>query len=307
MLREWTDSAFARAFKRFAQLAVVGIALAGLTACGGGGSESSTPSTPTPTPTPTPTIPVTPPSAASIRFTIVDNCNDSRGLEYRFFEQTTSNRQNTGRSWPGGIRFYSSTGYEVPNTVTLSCQAGRGACYGGRINGLPASSFGAGFDGRRRCTNCCLSCGQQSSQIRIGCPGSTTPTPTPIPTSTAYVAVYAGQNNSETAWGLGTGSSASEAERDAERICELGGITCTTRIRGIPNACGAVAISECDRDQGCGTPAFGIASHSTRRGAEASAIQVCERFTTRGVNLGTCRVATNSDRGAAVRCVGTAQ
>ena len=61
MLRERTDYAFARAFKRGAQLALVGIALASLTACGGRGG-SSTPAkapapaeTPDPTPTPKPT------------------------------------------------------------------------------------------------------------------------------------------------------------------------------------------------------------------------------------------------------------
>ena len=61
MLRERTDYAFARAFKRGAQLAVAGIALAGLAACGGGGGGSSTPakdpapaSDPAPAPTPTP-------------------------------------------------------------------------------------------------------------------------------------------------------------------------------------------------------------------------------------------------------------
>ena len=60
LLREMTDPAFAHSFKRFAQLAVVGLALAGLTACGGGGGGSSTPAetaptTPTPDPDPTPT------------------------------------------------------------------------------------------------------------------------------------------------------------------------------------------------------------------------------------------------------------
>ena len=55
MLRERTDPAFARAFKRIAQLALLGIALAGLTSCGGGGS--STPKTATPAETPTPTPP----------------------------------------------------------------------------------------------------------------------------------------------------------------------------------------------------------------------------------------------------------
>ena len=47
LLREMTDPAFAHSVKRFAQCAVVGLALAGLAACGGG---SSTPAKVTPTP-----------------------------------------------------------------------------------------------------------------------------------------------------------------------------------------------------------------------------------------------------------------
>ena len=69
MLREMTSSALAHPFKRFAQCVVVGLALAGLAACGGGGGGSSTPAetaptTPDPTPAPTPStppeIPITP-------------------------------------------------------------------------------------------------------------------------------------------------------------------------------------------------------------------------------------------------------
>ena len=66
MLRKRTDSASARSFKRIAQLTLVGIALAGLAACGGGGGGSSTPAkdpTPAPDPASTPTppeIPITP-------------------------------------------------------------------------------------------------------------------------------------------------------------------------------------------------------------------------------------------------------
>ena len=64
-----TSSALAHSFKRFAQGAVLGLALAGLAACGGGGGGSSTPAETTPTPTtpdpaptpmPPPEIPITP-------------------------------------------------------------------------------------------------------------------------------------------------------------------------------------------------------------------------------------------------------
>ena len=71
MLHEMTNR-FAHSFKRFAQIAVVGFAMAGLTACGGGGSSTpagTTPSTPTPTPTtptpPTSEIPITPPPTSA--------------------------------------------------------------------------------------------------------------------------------------------------------------------------------------------------------------------------------------------------
>ena len=55
LLREMTSSALARSFKRFAQGAVAGLALAGLAACGGGGGGGS--ASPAPT---TPEIPITP-------------------------------------------------------------------------------------------------------------------------------------------------------------------------------------------------------------------------------------------------------
>ena len=66
MLRERTDSASPRSFKRIARLAMVGIALAGLTGCGGGGGGGSSTAAKAPTPTP-PEIPITPtPGGGSI-------------------------------------------------------------------------------------------------------------------------------------------------------------------------------------------------------------------------------------------------
>ena len=54
LLREMTSSALAHSFKRFAQCAVAGLALAGLAACGGGGSSTPAETTPDPEPTPCP-------------------------------------------------------------------------------------------------------------------------------------------------------------------------------------------------------------------------------------------------------------
>ena len=60
MLPEMTDSAVARAFRRFARGAVVGLALAGLAACGGGGGKATTTPEATPQPAPTRTPAPTP-------------------------------------------------------------------------------------------------------------------------------------------------------------------------------------------------------------------------------------------------------
>ena len=54
LLREMTSYAFAHSFKRFAQCAVAGLALAGLAACGGGGSSTPARTAPTPMEDPTP-------------------------------------------------------------------------------------------------------------------------------------------------------------------------------------------------------------------------------------------------------------
>ena len=61
LLREMTSSALAPSFKRFARCAVLGLALAGLAACGGGGGSSTPAATAPTTPTPStpPEIPIT--------------------------------------------------------------------------------------------------------------------------------------------------------------------------------------------------------------------------------------------------------
>ena len=67
MLPEMTDSAVARAFRRFARGAVVGLALTGLAACGGGGGKATTTPEATPAPAPTRTPAPTPAPEATPR------------------------------------------------------------------------------------------------------------------------------------------------------------------------------------------------------------------------------------------------
>ena len=71
LLREWTDPAFARSFKRFARCAVAGLALAGLTACGGGGGGGS--ASPAPT---TPEITITPVDPEAVPTEMFDAATD---------------------------------------------------------------------------------------------------------------------------------------------------------------------------------------------------------------------------------------
>ena len=71
LLREMTSSALAHSFKRFARCAVAGLALAGLTACGGGGGGGS--ASPAPT---TPEITITPVDPEAVPTEMFDAATD---------------------------------------------------------------------------------------------------------------------------------------------------------------------------------------------------------------------------------------
>ena len=129
--------------------------------------------TPTPRTTPTPT-PRTTPTTNTVTFHVTDACNDRRRVEYRFFEQIGGSTSNSGRSWPGGTRFWYTPGYDRTVVQRLACQAGTNVCYGARVDGNSRSYWGVGFEGDQGCTACCTRCGDTSPSnprtIRIGCP-----------------------------------------------------------------------------------------------------------------------------------------
>lgn len=107
--------------------------------------------------------------SSSLSWSVVDACNDSRRVEYRFFE--VANERNTGRSWPGGSRFYITPGYNRTVTSTLACSPGTSVAIGAQIDRDGGRwSFGAGFDGTRGCSECVYACGANTRTYRFGCP-----------------------------------------------------------------------------------------------------------------------------------------
>ncbi len=193
MLREQrTDTASLRAFKRIAQLALLGIALAGLTSCGGGGGGgSSTPPETTPTPTPTPTpdptpdptsdpdpqdpppeIPITP-TPTSISWTITDQCNDDRDMEFRFFQYSADGTPSL--VWPGEDEVYVTSGLGEAGVSNLACTSGQRVCYGARARGNTSWRWGVGLDGDEGCDKCCATCpssGTSSQSHSLTCSAS---------------------------------------------------------------------------------------------------------------------------------------
>ncbi len=117
---------------------------------------------------------------------------------------------------------------------------------------------------------------------------------------TQYGALALGGNEASFAWAFRVGATAKEAEQSALNRCrDLLGRSC--HAASFANACGAIARSECHRDQGCLRPGYGDGYGKTRAEAEAAAIRSCNQ---RGDG---CRVDTSAQGEAGALCVGTAR
>ena len=100
---------------------------------------STPPPIPPPPPTPPPSDPAPPPpEASSLTFGVVDNCNDGRNVNFRFWARprgATTITSSTPR-WPRSGGAWVTTG--VGQTVTsgaLACSVGSSICYGAEIAG----------------------------------------------------------------------------------------------------------------------------------------------------------------------------
>ena len=106
-----------------------------------------------------------PPSRPTAVFRISDACNDGSAIQYRFFQYDRWRSGNTvdGESasgvWPSSTRVYTTQGLGQTGEHRLNCTAGKGVCFGGnRRNNPSAGYWGAGIDGDKRCSRCCVRC-----------------------------------------------------------------------------------------------------------------------------------------------------
>ena len=313
LLCETTDPAFAHSFKRFAQCAVAGLALAGLAACGGGGSSTPAATAPT-TPTPSnPTeIPVTP--AAPAAFACFERDDDDDGsphfcTEYpsgtelegcppaRYEDQRVQQLQQCPRS-SGEYR------------LITECRFPEGAADG---RGGFSSSFNH-FAYYPRPLEGSL---DSSRMICEDFEGTTfhihqqpTSSPAPAPAQEQYVSISFGQrisgSSSRYGWASRTGTSASAAASNARTACESRlGSACQSTLPG-HTGCSAIAIGACPA--GCLIPAAGIAGRATRQDAQAAAIGECRRrASSAGQDGSTCRIATGDNSNPGVLCGSAAQ
>ena len=334
LLREMTDPAFAHSFKCFAQLAVAGLALAGLAACGGGGSSTPTPTTPTPAPAQMNIEPANKYLSLAIGSTINLNkqawafgvgANASAAEE----EAKTQCDRLLGESCDAASDARTDTCSAV---ATPECSGSN--CLLSNIGYAFPSDPDLGLSKQQAETVAIGDCDQNSSsacsiatsdtgQPGVACVGTegattspaprgvwTRSTPSPSPSSPDYVTFSFGWRMNTTgswswAWAGGRQTTAVAAETMAKMACEDRlGSSCATTLGPITNGCAAIAISECP--SGCQYPAFGISGRGTRQEAETAAIGTCERYTI-SVNRGTCRIASSDSTRPGVLCAGTAR
>ena len=309
MLREMTSSALAHSFKRFAQCAVAGLALAGLAACGGGGSSTPAATAPT-TPTPSnPTeIPVTPAAAAFACFSTRD---DDGGPQ--FCAEYPSGTKLEGCPPPDFEDQRVQQLQQCPRSsgeygLITECRYPEGRPGGGsstRFNHFiyyPRPLEGSLDSSRMICED------NEGTTFHIH--QQPTSSPAPAPAQEQYVSISFGQrisgSSSRYGWASRTGTSASAAASNARTACENRlGSACQSTLPG-HTGCSAIAISACPA--GCLIPAAGIAGRATRQDAQAAAIGECRRrASSAGQDGSTCRIATGDNSNPGVLCGSAAQ
>ena len=286
MLRKRTGSALTYSFQRFAHLALVCLALAGLAACGGGGGGGSTP----------PSTTLTPP----LTWVVTDQCNDNRDIDLRFFQYHRSRigAQPTSVWPPSSSAVHRTRGFGEPTTFRLACTRGQSqvVCYGGRNRGDTSGYYGRDLDGNQDCQNCCFQCPSDSSTTRrvgLTC-AARVPTTTPVtppPPPSGYGAISLGDRDiggvQRLVWSFGVGTSSSAALADARTRCASKlGESCTNFSDTIGrNQCGALVPSD--------NLVNAFAKAGSVTAATDTAVERCRSFAT-GPDQSTCRVRSGS-------------
>jgi hypothetical protein len=76
---------------------------------------------------------------------------------------------NRNNVWPGGSQIWPLRDSEF-HTYRLSCVPGEKICYGAERSGNKNAYWGIGLDGRRGCTQCCMTCGSSHRLTLNGAP-----------------------------------------------------------------------------------------------------------------------------------------
>ena len=98
---------------------------------------------------------ITPPPTAGINFTIIDGCNDNKGIEYRFFHYRNdyASGRTPNTTWPED----SERVYTRGSPHRLTCNTGQ-ICLGAKVSGGTTGYWGIGIDGDQPLKGECYTC-----------------------------------------------------------------------------------------------------------------------------------------------------
>lgn len=74
--------------------------------------------------------------------------------------------QDYNRSWPGDGEVYILDDYDT-HSYNLECRSGEKICYGAWVRGDSDSYWGVGLNDASGCDDCCYTCGQGDTDLRI--------------------------------------------------------------------------------------------------------------------------------------------
>ena len=110
---------------------------------------------------------ITPPppttTTTSMRWTLINACNNGRGLQARFFDKTNN------LVWPPDSSKVYVTGAGGTIDVSLAATAGAKICYGAQPDPPNNSHWGIGINGDQGCTDCCYTGANTTVQLNLSC------------------------------------------------------------------------------------------------------------------------------------------
>ncbi|TLP58450.1 hypothetical protein FEE96_18635 [Parasedimentitalea maritima] len=97
---------------------------------------------------------------------IADNLNWRIRSEHPNVVSLEFYSQDYSRAWPGDGEVYILDDYDT-HSYNLQCQSGETICYGAWVRGDSDSYWGVGLNDANGCSDCCYTCGQGDTDLRI--------------------------------------------------------------------------------------------------------------------------------------------